>query len=1813
MYILIGALLLFTSIGLLSLLVTFYISVMMKQASVYPEPALNAIIMTQISMFVNQIIDAISDLTTHVTVTSFTFGANTLVNVKKFAQLAVLAVILLEISGNTDVFLTTGDSTYRCVIQPFFQNFMLSIGQIARLIFDAVTPLYNYNYVVTSQATSGSIAIAIKCDLSTVVETIKLILQTFVAMFESIFYWTAAGEMSVENNVFTNELNVTEIVDDVQKILSHQQEITSCICDGLADVIDIGFTVVRQKELPMALNHLFNFPVAFLQTFFQLMPMFGFKFPTMNKPLHYLNGFFFYMGKYLDKVTEEVLTKSIALFDDTFHLEGIPEEFFFTTVSRFLQAGTHVVHTIYRSVIHLMIPIERYVTDADYMMKAWRFDQAVQQYHLGVYNLANNAYWIFEITDKFTKEITETVLEGGEFAIVGIPKHVNLDCSPSDKWTVAASCVPYMSALLPVNVFYIASNMIGEILWKSAFTKEQDWFRTIQRYDGPSYGRNTAITCKYRKSITWDLTTNPDHCFCDIPKSYNELNFSTEFPFGKPTFDPYCGQPNVQAHVLGYIDRGIQLVSTGGGLADKVKDFTVTTNLLSLEFWRSIIKLVLNFDTIATGDYFDRKVNCGYGVSEKRLEEWFLDSGYTIQACTPAKAGYMTYKGSCKPVHTTIRAHMCDLTMNSVQGLGGEVPVCTQINKQGCRCNLALPLEDDNLCACIFYFPDREKTVAQSAFLNPMMNKIYDKSEHWCNSFHFEWGFYHADRFATVIDRFLAVLHPAYDASANSYCENKAYEMTSTDIIGLSQVEFRQEQKLYDLLAITYSTKSCKLYGAHDFICSTSLTLRNGVRTIISLVRNLLMDYIYLGSGGKLASVELGNRLCDLQRTAAGLASTMAEFLSIFTGVRAQGTRAGIAHIFFNILDTPIEIGNALNVALKFFMRVIQGKAFARGVQQPVFDFLLAELDIAVNWLKGFLQGFATLFDSIKNGAGDIFKTFENIVVILRNLLSDAAIEFMSLLIKIGAGLLNQLTSGTAYSGFIDDVFSLVDKFVAILLKNAGKVVDIILKMLGPVGNFIREVSGEICNAIQGVLCGLTFGDFCDMGCIGFEPASFSAPPVVAEVASAVSDAASDVGDWVGGLFGRRLHSSLHTLPKIMAEQLIWNGTSDCDIFVHAYKDYNYTELRPMERITLINCLEQRHLAHEMGKQTGLPIPVDIVYNWKRKYIVMHDFFISGMLYWKFIAGKKTNVQLIREMKQANVDSDLFLPFWRGVRNGVKHMTTATHIDSFIHTVFHEFDPSIKTADTAFGNIYRMYNHTSKAAFQIIDHIENTDFTQQVASTSFAIQQVNITLPEGLSVQNHLQHAYHTWSHTKLRTTYTKSPSKLKARHFVLHAAGLNSDITPCNQQEDSHVCINCQVVDNFINTVITEGDRMRKYYQYTFAPVIVPSFVQYFEDQEAESRAWRADVGDMMNQAAVAAGNNIDDWSEKQFEAINKGYKLGRKFKLHSNTSSLSVWRRARKDWEYLFTNFNVRNNQQPIKILEQFISNTDDTYVPFFGHNLAWFVTYPFAGECSMEIIYCNAPEYQDTKRRLDYIEDSLYYMLYMTIALFVFQWFTGLPVLTITAVYLPIVFAFTYVLTVYGWILPCFPNIPQCAVDDIYAFISDRVFPACWCSYFPGLAQNCNMDNCFLCSRTTTYASCEANISDLKELSIFWAPLFWLRINYPDTLLFFYKTIPFSWILRRYDVIQKIFQEIVEDVKVTQLQLDCLRLHTGDFILIGMVIYVSLTALTLVVPAAVRSIQHAMKLVILLTNILYSMSVSIELNTVSGITNTYQPEGL
>ena len=285
-------------------------------------------------------------------------------------------------------------------------------------------------------------------------------------------------------------------------------------------------------------------------------------------------------------------------------------------------------------------------------------------------------------------------------------------------------------------------------------------------------------------------------------------------------------------------------------------------------------------------------------------------------------------------------------------------------------------------------------------------------------------------------------------------------------------------------------------------------------------------------------------------------------------------------------------------------------------------------------------------------------------------------------------------------------------------------------------------------------------------------------------------------------------------MPQILHEELEWNGVSMCDQYVHGYKDYNFTDLRPMERAQLLQCVEQRILAVEMAKQLDMPIPVDIVYNWKRKYVMLYHLLQSGVIYSQYLMNEHTTKQMVRKMKEAGIDINLYLPLWNSVRTSVRHFTLVTHLDGLVHTLFHKFDKDIQTSDTSWGNMYRIYTHAGNAVQKIYNHTTTVDLKFEMAQAGKVMTNANVSLP---SIPRHILHPLSTFNKVRIKATKTPSPHKLKSRNFILRAAGLNTDITPCEEQADSNICVNCLVLDNLLNVVINEGDRMAKYYQFTY------------------------------------------------------------------------------------------------------------------------------------------------------------------------------------------------------------------------------------------------------------------------------------------------------------------------------------------------------------------------------------------------------------
>ena len=306
----------------------------------------------------------------------------------------------------------------------------------------------------------------------------------------------------------------------------------------------------------------------------------------------------------------------------------------------------------------------------------------------------------------------------------------------------------------------------------------------------------------------------------------------------------------------------------------------------------------------------------------------------------------------------------------------------------------------------------------------------------------------------------------------------------------------------------------------------------------------------------------------------------------------------------------------------------------ANGPVGVLFDFIFTVINIGLDWIRQLLISLGNLMNGIAGGSGAFLFTVSDLIRIVQTyLMNEAVAEILELVAKVAAGFLQFFTSGDVEGGIgqlFADMWSLITKFVMLLVTNIGKVMTAILDMLGPVGTFIRNFAAGICNTLESAVNIFAEPDI-NMNCL----------------------------DSVGRR--RRLRANLFSHgnqsyfnDNIMfhtATKMNWNGSSSCDMFMHAYKDYKWDDLRPIEHIKLVECVDQKHIMLMLQNVTQLPFPDDLLYNWKRKYMMGYDLIKTGVLYLKHKMGHTTTREMMSHMRNAGVQMDLWLPLFNQLKN----------------------------------------------------------------------------------------------------------------------------------------------------------------------------------------------------------------------------------------------------------------------------------------------------------------------------------------------------------------------------------------------------------------------------------------------------------------------------------------------------------------------------------------------------------------------------------
>ena len=1667
----IAAIFIFGGILISSIIFTYLVLSLVISKSIHHDPTMDVVIQTNIALVSISTADFLGDVLSILSGKVLLFLSSVpsqALNLLRFGMVLVFAIAFHE--GYT-YFLNGGDMFFRSLLGPLFQDVFFNFFQILRLIYGLVMPLLNYYYALFGQVTTGTVAIALKCELTSSVTILMKIVNTFISLFTSIRDF--AGDGSVDTNPIVSEFNVTDIIVKSQMIVTSQEGVASCICDGLTPVLELGFALLKTPHLPRAMNYALNFFISTVQEIIQIIPPFK-KFPTFTRTVYYFGSTIFESAKYVDLILVSMIELFFKNFIPTFQLRGVPKQFLLASISRFLVAWVEFVHVLYRTEIHLLVPLKQYITNTQYMYETMDMSKVFTNIELGIYGVLNVVHWVMLLATKSVMGGLDNLVQGEDnYVLEGIPRHVKMNCYEITEMAhINLPCSVYHFTQAPLNFVLLIYNLLREFLWFSLITQQRDVGLMLQRYDGMFMHRDAVYSCEFRRDyMQWDETIGD--CLCDKPTGNFALNISVTNPLNlNKQYDQFCDQITMQANVYRPVTLALDMIGKVLFAEIVASVASIYTNFI-IEYTRTTIRYFLNLPRIAYG-FGTLPMNCGWGTGD-------------LSNC-----GFKRFENKA---------------------------YCEEENGPGCTCNPMLPLPYNSTCHCIFLYPDTEQEVLQRGMDNKLLTALYspEAQSHWCGSFMYENFLSQTDEIAYAIDDLASILSDSFQTE-NDYCADMSYEIVSLDTLKYTEEEWNQA-----LINETYKEDSCSIYGNVDIICSMSMTLQRSIFTAVQQIRIIIMGSFTILEGratNENIKLDVSERICDIERIIGSTSSIIAILPTWVEGLLGSNykIRKWLTGVLFSLFSSIVLPLKSFNFFLVFFSDLIRN---------PQSITSTASVGLIDNIISLTLDWFSQFFRSL---GGEFFRSLANIVDSGGDLLSETMWDFIVLNVKVFMGMVELITKGDLAEDFLENLWELVKATLDVVLRLASKLWLFVKKLLKPLFDFLDpvfDILDTLCDFIAKTIC-----------------------------------------SWAGCSFECNLRSGTHThffasrpdTPLFIAEKMGWDGTSRCDLMVHMYKNYTWNQLRPLEQIEIMECLDQRHIALKLANITDLPIPADIVYNWKRKYIMSYDIGVALMIYTEHLTGALTASEMMQKMRNQHVNLALYVPAFQKAKVLFKSTFTLSNLDYTIREIFHSVGVNDNTTDAA--AMYRIYNHVGKFATKITPHV-------QKLGPSFHKMLDHIEMPV-LGDQFH-----------KLKSTYSTIPKTFR-REFanysypVLGVAGVDADISPCKEKEDSYVCLQCTVVDNFLNTMLREGERTYQYWDKIYGKITIPSYIDYMEVQSKAGRAYRDKLAP-----------KLDEFYPRPVHNASAG--------------QLTATKLAAKDWEYLVTNWAIRNDRNIIDILGQFINTVDETYVPFFAHGIGYVISYPFIEGCPMELIHCQR---SNTQERIVLISQQWGYQLVFWGGLYGLQVYSGTPVFNMLSVapYNLLFTMFIYLYFVYGLVFTCMPSLPNCLVDDFFVWLHDVAYPQCFCEYYPGLAESCNPETCFLSDRSIAYANCDSAVplSSLDNLGYFWSVIFWFRTEFPQAFLWMFKTPPFSYLMKSFEGVKDIAYRLEDGVPVSQEETDCLSLRYSDVIVIGIGFYVISFALSTVVPIVVKTVVHGFKVSVIFLNTLFVFGVVTDLST-------------
>ena len=972
----------------------------------------------------------------------------------------------------------------------------------------------------------------------------------------------------------------------------------------------------------------------------------------------------------------------------------------------------------------------------------------------------------------------------------------------------------------------------------------------------------------------------------------------------------------------------------------------------------------------------------------------------------------------------------------------------------------------------------------------------------------------------------------------------------------------------------------CRIWGRSDFFCSAGLFVRNSKRLSMNIARQVVNDGISI-IAGNFADVNLGTlpRLCDYERQQGAIAAMVAGIIPRISVEMKQAFAKYINMllqlVFVHSLRTTLVLVNMVTSIIQDI--VANPNSVSSDSIEATFKSGVDTLASGYLWaVRYFFDTTGDLLDAVSPGAGDICESIVGIIDMLSEQLKQGLMELVALFLKVFMNLVAALTGDASAIGpFFENAFKLWAEMVVIVIKKMWDILDKVFDFFGPIGIFMKVLASGVCNIINTVL-GLIDDIVSSIPVVG---ASIGWVPMTC-VEFSLRHAANHTSGTLGKHFLRS--SDDEDLPRRVAETLEWNGTSVCDHFMSAAADYSYTDLRPLEKATWLECIEYKLIGVEIAKFVGSArFPTDLVYNWKRKYILMYEFSVAmKIIIGEYVASGKTDWAQIRMLLyDAGLDADIYIRLSQkfiSVSGTVLHTIEFTNVAEFL---FEKSDPEFKNANNpsstavawkSLNNAKDMYTKTSNTWVE-------KDMSKQLWTAVDASYEAHTHLQNwwssiGTDVPAQQTHTERVFANLKnnLQSIWKERVYTTKLHRTIpFLRTPIKTGIQSCFERDNPGWCTECAVMDNLIETLIEQGSEIGYWYSGERKDVVV-------EEKYGFPHIL----------------NNVSGYFNKLAE-YNKDFFEGTFSRLQSGKGKVPKTKirwtyHVKRDWSRFFSAFGtfiingsalngtivdgvvtnethtdiwLKQIDRLLAATRQFVSGGEGEYVPFFGYSFYHMYDWLLFSSCDMKQSIYVITTTED--ERLVFMDSAIITCLILILIIITNTTWSVIPLVWMAnTIVIWFIVHYVYLYMVYGYFPNCSPVIPITLMEDINAWYHTRVNPGCFYKALPFMAVNASEDTCLTCQTRQIYTDCAkytiANFEDgmlplselIEDYFIAWPFLFWIRWKWPSIAIFVVR----NGLVRFESVLGRLAMGAWQQEPVDPVWIDCYNAMWLDNVLVG-----------------------------------------------------------